>query len=249
MSTIHATGVSVRHAISRALATANLTPREATYRVLTAKARPDGRGGILRGEVSVRILRPDALSQLPPHEWVGWVNPDGAHPLMAVAPSGRERAGIPELLWMDVYPVTWDAWLRVVKDSLPEGTDALCPVTGITLDQARAYTRAADKLLPSTMNFSSVWGDDRLPWGQRPDPKRGRLGRPRFDQIPAVGSHPPGPYGIFDLGAWLWHWLDDGTLAGGTDENDPGFGLPATPQRGPVGFRCVLPFEHPSDAA
>ncbi len=244
MSTINATGVSVRHAISRALATANITPREATYRVLTARVRPDGRGGVVRGEVLVRISRPSSLAELPPQEWVGWVNPDGAHPLMAVVPSGRERAGVPELIWMDVYPVTWDAWLRVVNDGLPDRTDALCPVTGILPEQARAYARDAGKQLPSLMNVSSVWGEDRYPWGHRPDLKLGRVGRPRFDRVPPVGSHPPGSYGLFDLGAWLWHWLDDGTLAGGADERLPGFGLPVIAERGPVGFRCVCPFGH-----
>ncbi len=239
MSTIQATGVSVRHAVSRALATANLTPREATYKVLTARARVDRRGNVVRGEVSVRMQRPEALAQLPPDEWVGWVNPDGCHPLMTVVPSGSVREGRPGLVLMDIYPVTWDAWLRVVEDALPDRIDALCPVTGITIEQARDYARARGVRLPTLTELSSAWGDDRYPWGHKPDPRLGRVGRPRFDQVPPVGAHPPGADGLFGLGARLWHWVQDGGLAGGADERDPGFGLPPLPSRGPVGFRCA----------
>ncbi len=242
MSTTQAMGVSVRHAISRALATANLTPREATFRVLTAQARVDGRGNVNRGEVSLRIQQPSSLAALHPQEWVGWVNPDGQHPLMALVPSGRSHDGRPELLYMDIYPVTWDAWLRVMTDALPDRIDTLCPVTGVTHELAAAYAGCMGGRLPSATELSSAWGDERFPWGHRPDPRLGRVGRPRFDHLPPVGAHPPGAFGIFDLGAWLWHLLEDQTLAGGADDLDPGFGLPALEERGPVGFRCVQPF-------
>jgi hypothetical protein len=242
LSTIQATGVSVRHAISRALATANVTPREATYKVLTARARVDSRGNVRRGEVSLRIQRPESLARLLPAEWVGWVNPDGSHPLMTVLPSGRLRDGRPELIYMDIHPVTWDAWLRVMDDSLPDRIDALCPVTGVSHDQALAYTEAKGARLPSQLELSTAWGDDRYPWGHKPDPRLGRVGPPRFDHVPPVGAHPYGPFGIFDLGCWLWHWLDDGKISGGADELEPGFGVAPTPERGPVGFRCVMPF-------
>ena len=241
MSVIQATGVSIRHAISRALATSNLTPRESTYRVLTARGRVDARGNVVRGEVSLRIKRPTSLAQLPRQEWVSWVNPDGRHPLQTLMPSGRTPEGVPELVWMDIYPVTWAAWLRVMDDTLPDRIDALCPVTGLSLDQAEAYAAKIGGRLPSRLEMSSAWGDDRFPWGHRADAKHGRLGRPRFDHLPAVGAHPPTSFGLFDLGCWLWHWLEDGTLAGGADDRDPGFGVQAVPERGPVGFRCVAP--------
>jgi hypothetical protein len=242
LSSIQATGVSVRHAISRAIATANLTPREATYKVLTAQARADARGAVVRAEVSLRILGPGVLRELPPLEWVGWVNPDGQHPLMTLVPTGRQRDGEPELHYMDVYPVTWDAWLRRVDDHIPDGVDALCPVTGVSFEQAAAFASASGGRLPSMLEISAAWGDERFPWGHRPDAGLGRVGRPRFDRIPAVGAHPPAAFGIFDLGAWLWHWLDDGRLAGGADAAEPGFGLSPEEGRGPVGFRCVAPF-------
>lgn len=243
MSTTQAIGVSVRHAISRALATANLTPREATYRLLTATTRVDGHGAVARAEVSLRIAGPESLRTLPPHEWVGWTNPDGAHPLMTLVPTGRLHEGKPVLHWVDLYPVTWDAWLREMDDALPDRVDALCPVTGVSYEQALAFAEATGGRLPTALEFSTAWGDDRFPWGHRPDPRMGRIGRPRFDQLPSVGAHPPGPFGLFDLGAWLWHWLDDGRLSGGADDRDPGFGFDDKPGRGPVGFRCVRPFE------
>ncbi|MFH1468498.1 MAG: SUMF1/EgtB/PvdO family nonheme iron enzyme [Pseudomonadota bacterium] len=243
MSTIQATGVSVRHAISRALATANQAPREATYKVMGAKAMTDGRGRVVRAEVSLAIRSPAALEALPPLERVGWVNPDGAHPLMALVPADATPRGTPRLVHLDVYPVTWDAWLRVVPDHLPDRVDSLCPVTGVSWEQARDFAAATGRYLPENTLLSAVWGPDRYPWGHRPDPARGFVGRPRFDHIPAVGTHPPGEYGLFDLGAWLWHWVADGRLVGGCDETDPGFGLPPTELRGPVGFRCAAPFE------
>jgi hypothetical protein len=242
MSVISATGVSVRHAISRSLATANLTPREATFRVLTAQVRADAHGGVVRAEVSIRLRRPEALAALPPEEWVDWVNPDGLHPLMAVVPVGVQP-GAARLLFMDVFPVTWDAWLRVVNDALPDRVDPLFPVTGVSLEQAQRFATELGYRLPTSSEFSAAWGDERYPWGHKPDPRLGRVGRPRFDQLPPVGAHPPSSYGLFDLGAWLWHLLDDGSLAGGADEREPGFGLEHSPERGPVGFRCVCDLE------
>ncbi len=243
MSITQATGVTVRHAISRALATSNLTPREATYRLLTANVRLDGRGEVARAEVTLRIRGPSDLAELSFEEWVGWVNPDGRHPLMALVPTGRSAGGRPELVYMDIYPVTWDAWLRLMDDALPDRVDSLCPVTGVSIEQARAYAEARGARLPWPHEFSEAWGDDRFPWGHRSAPRLGRVGRPRFDRLPTVGSHPAGSFGIFDLGAWLWQWLEDGRLSGGADESDPGFSVSATPERGPVGFRCVAPRE------
>ncbi len=242
MSVIRATGVSVRHAISRSLATANLTPREATFRVLTARAQADAHGAVHRAEVSLRIQRPGALAGLSPEEWLGWVNPDGAHPLMTVIPIGAEPA-VGRLLFMDIFPVTWDAWLRVMDDALPDRVDPLFPVTGIGLEQAQAYSERLGRRLPTVAEYSAAWGDERFPWGHKPDPRMGRVGRPRFDQLPPVGAHPPSSQGLFDLGAWLWHLLADGSLAGGADERDPGFGLELREERGPVGFRCVSELE------
>ena len=241
MSTIHAAGVSVRHAISRAIATANLRPRDATYQVLTARADVGRSGRVLRGEVSLRLQSPAALQSLPLEERVGWVNPDGAHPLMALVPLPSEDGT--HFVYMDVYPVTWDAWLRVMDDTLPDGIDSLCPITSVELEQARTYARHRRVRLPSLQELRAVWGGERFPWGARPDPRLGRVGRPRFDQVHQVGLHPPASFAIFDLGAWHWQWLDDGSLAGGADELVPGFGADAQPQRGPLGFRCVQDLE------
>ncbi len=227
--------------MSRALATANVMPREATFQVLTARASVDSRGRVVRGEVSLRVQRPASLAGLPPEERVGWVNADGRHPLMALVPLAVESAST-RLLYMDMFPVTWDAWLREMEDSLPESVDGLCPITGIGLDQAQTYAAAVGKRLPTMVEFSAAWGEERYPWGHRRAPQLGRVGRPRFDHLPSVGLLPPGPYGVFDLGAWLWHWVAGGVLAGGCDAMDPGFGLPSEPHREPVGFRCVAPF-------
>lgn len=240
MSTIHATGISVRHAVSRALATANLTPLEATYQILTARVELDRRARVVRGEVSVRLRRPESLRVLPVGEQVGWVNPDGEHPLMTLIPLNPDGEGVRRFVYLDVYPVTWDAWLRVMDDHLPDEVDPLCPVTGVSLEQAAAYAGSLGRRLPRLSEFEAAWGEDAFPWGPRPDPRLGRVGRPRFDQLPPVGLHPPSSFGVFDLGAWLWQWMEDGRLGGAAeDEGIPLFRAVPDEHRWPVGFRCV----------
>jgi hypothetical protein len=240
LSTISATGLGVRHAISRAIATANLAPAEATYKVLSSRVDVDARQRVVRADVSVRIRAPFHDFDPADPSMAGWVNPDGLHPLMVVLNVREEGRALPHLVFMDVFPVTWDRWLTAMDDNLPDNIDPLCPVTGMGHPQALECARSFSKRLPTLAEFRAAWGRDRLPWGPREDVSFGRLGSPRYDQSPTVGLHPPSAGGVHDLGAWLWHWLVDGTLAGGADDMVPGFGLEAVPSRKPLGFRCAV---------
>lgn len=227
MSPISAVGINVRHAITRAMATVNRSPRQATWRLLSARVQLDARGRVAQGDVTLRVEQPRDLA-----EWgedlIGLVNPDGAHPLMAVVP-GRKG------LLMDIIPVTWDRWLRVHPDrAQPTHLDPWCPITGVTLEEAEAYARAVDKRLPDADEFRAAWGRQTFPWGPRPDPTLGRAAAPRFGEVPEVAVHPPGPGCFFDLGAWLHHWTSEGLVLGGL----PGL-LPADASAEPLGFRCV----------
>lgn len=225
MSVVHAAGFHVRHALARALATSNQPLTEATFRVLFARAHADARGRVSSAEVTVRIERPRPVRG--DDDELGLVNPDGAHPLMARVPGAASRL-------LDIWPVTWDRWARHAGGRAPGGVDPACPVTGIDHAQAAGYARAVGKALPEPEDLRAAWGRARYPWGEAPDPARGRAEPPRFGEIPEVGMLPPTAEGFYDLGAWLFQWTAEGGLYGGR----PGLAAEG-PDAEPRGFRCV----------
>jgi len=225
MSVVHAAGFHVRHAVSRALATSNLSPMEATYRVLSARAHLDGRGRVASAEVTVRIERPRPVRG--DDEEIGLVNPDGQHPLMARVPGRPDRL-------MDVLPVTRDRWARHAGGAVPPGADPWHPHVGVGFDAAQAYARAVGKVLPDPDDLRAAWGSARYPWGEAPDATRGRTEPPRYGDLVEVGTLPPTRAGFHDIGAWLHAWAADGALLGGL----PGLASAAHDAE-PCGFRCV----------
>lgn len=226
MTPISAVGVHVRHAIARALATVNRSPGEATWRLLAARVTLDARGRVREGEVTLNVE--PARDARDGADLAGLVNPDGEHPLMVVVP------GVPGLL-MDIFPVTWDRWLRLHPGhAILPAPDPWCPRTGLSLGEAMAYARAVGKRLPTGDELRAAWGREAFPWGPRPDPQLGRAAAARFGELPEVGMYPPDRAGQFDLGAWLHHHTADGLLLGGLP------GLVAAPaDASPVGFRCA----------
>ena len=229
---IHAIGIGIRHAVSRALATANLAPADATWRIVESRVQLDGKNRVVRGEVALDILHPTALASHDPSALLGVVNPDGDHPLMALIPAPRP-------FFMDVFPVTWNRWLRRQEDRLPPNLDPLCPRVDISVESCRSFGAQVGKRLPTEAEFRAAWGDEPFPWGERNHAALGRVGAPRFGHSPEVGLHPPSPMGLFDLGAWLWHWTEEGRLAGGSEGGAPEFSAAPHPDLGPVGFRLV----------
>lgn len=228
MPMVNASGVGVRHAISRALSTANLTLAEATFTVRSARVKLDARHRVLGAEVLVSVQQPRPVGAWSPEELEGCVNPDGQHPLMVRVPGERP-------FFLDVLPVTWLRWQRRNDISLPPGVDPLQPRTAVDLDEARSYAASVDKRLPTEAELARAWGGQRFPWGPEPDPMLGRHRAPRFDDLPEVGLHPPSPRGLFDLGAWLWQWTEEGSLFGGPE---PGAWPPVG--REPVGLRLAV---------
>ncbi len=230
MPNVSATGVTVRHAVSRALATANLAPREATYKVLSARAWAGRDRSIGRAEVFLSVDKPRPLPRWELHEIEGWVNPDGEHPLMTLV-------RLDDPLFVDVVPVTWDRWLQHRDERLPDNVDPLCPVTGLDRDRAGRFAEELGMRLPTASEYQAIWGAERFPWGDRRDLALGRHAPPRFGAVHEVGAHPP-VRGLSDIGAWLWHHLADGGYAGALHQGHPGFGVEDV--EGPIGFRCVL---------
>lgn len=231
MPIIHAVGVGVRHAVARALATANRPPGEATFRVVAARVELDGRRRVLRAEAQVQVESPRPVGAWSPEALRGLVNPDGEHPLMVRVPADRP-------FFIDALPVTWARWLRRVEDTLPPFTDPQCPRVGVSWEEASDFARRLGKRLPTVAELRQAWGPARFPWGPEPDPARGRVGAPRFGELPEVGLHPPSPLGLLDLGAWLWHWTAEGTVSGGAEDREPAFDRPRA-DLAPVGFRMV----------
>lgn len=225
---VHASAISVRHALARALATHNRSPADATFRFLTARATVDGRGRVVRADVTVR-LEP-TLTKLDSAEVVGLVNPTGLHPLMAVVP------GLPNVL-LDIFPVSWERWVRVRPGAMPAGIDGWTVRTGIEHADAAAWARSAGKRLPTATELRAAWGTSQFPWGNSPDPSAGLASAPKYDEVPQVALFPPNRAGFFDLGAWLWTWTDEGTLLGGA----PGL-VPGSPESRPFGLRCAADF-------
>ncbi len=233
MAAVHANGTGVRHAISRALATGNLAPLDASFRVKRARVDLDAHGDVARADVSIDILDPDRLSGATDGDLVGVVNPDGHHPLMVRLPGDDNVAPF----YMDMLPVSWSRWMEQHDVTLPPGTDRYCPYVGGSFDDAVAFAASQGKRLPTEAELRHAWGDKPLPWGDLPDPSHGRVGRPRYDVVPENGMHPPTRSGLFDLGAWLWQWLDDGRVAGGGPA-DSGFARDAA-GAWPIGIRLV----------
>ncbi len=230
MATTHAMGFNVRHAVSRALATANLSPTEATYKVLAARAWLNSGGDVARGEVTVSIRKPRPINEWEPHEISGWVNPDGDHP-------GMVLARLADPIFVDVLPVTWERWLRDnPHQTLPPGADPFHPRIGLTATEAADYAARVGHRLPRSEEFLKLWGRQRFPWGDDPSPDRGRATMPRYGEVAEVGLYPP-IGGVYDLGGWLWQRLADGGAAGVVQGMRPRAVEP--PAGEPVGLRLV----------
>jgi formylglycine-generating enzyme required for sulfatase activity len=222
----------MRHAIARALATANRAPTESTFKVLEARVELDGQKRVVRAQATIQVVEPRPVGDWSPRVLQGMVNPDGLHPLMIRVASARP-------FFMDIFPVTWDRWLRRIDDPLPARIDPQCPRTGVEHAEAQAFAAGLGKRLPSEEEMAGAWGEALYPWGPDSDPRQGRYKPPRFDHLPEVGLYPPGANGLYDLGAWLWHWTAQGTLRGGTIDFRPQKSKPPVPELVPRGFRLV----------
>ena len=225
MTVVHASALSVRHAIARSLATHNRHPSDATFRVVAARVSVDGRGRVVRADVSLSLEPP--AEDLGEPRAAGLVNPTGNHPLMAVVPGTRTL--------LDVIPVSWERWLKVLPGKLPGHAEPARMRGGVEFAMAQAFARAADRRLPTEAELRAAWGSQRFPWGDHPDPSRG-LGEPlRYDEVPEVGLFPPSRSGFFDLGCGAWAWTEEGTLLGGL----PGL-APGDAHAAPCGLRLAL---------
>ena len=135
--------------------------------------------------------------------------------------------------FIDKYPVTNTAFKKFLdathyhpKDDLnflrdwtngtyPEGWSNK-PVTWVSLEDARAFSKWAGKRLPHEWEwqFAAQGSDGRpYPWGSEwqnsavPNPEKGRT----LHAPDAVDAHPSGasPFGVMDLVGNVWQWTDE----------------------------------------
>ncbi|HVT98341.1 MAG TPA: SUMF1/EgtB/PvdO family nonheme iron enzyme [Acidobacteriaceae bacterium] len=91
-----------------------------------------------------------------------------------------------------------------------------CPVTWVSLEDARAYARWAGKRLPHEWEwqYAAQGADERIyPWGNQwdpsavPPPDKGRA----LTGPAEVTAHPRGasPFGVMDMVGNVWQWTDE----------------------------------------
>ncbi|WP_229219464.1 SUMF1/EgtB/PvdO family nonheme iron enzyme [Duganella sp. BJB1802] len=107
-------------------------------------------------------------------------------------------------------------FLRHWQGGAPRPAEANSPVTWVSIEDARAYCRAAGKRLPHEWEwqFAAQGNDGRLyPWGNEwdaalvPAPSSAR----ELPPLPPVGQHPKGasPFGVEDMVATVWQWTEE----------------------------------------
>ena len=113
--------------------------------------------------------------------------------------------------YVDIYEVTHEEYKAFdPAHIIPEGKKRF-PMTGLSLNEARAYAAAIGKRLPSATEWEkAARGTDgrAYPWGDTYQPEFANLGgKPG---LMAVGSFPKGksPFGTHDMAGNAWEWVD-----------------------------------------
>jgi sulfatase modifying factor 1 len=119
------------------------------------------------------------------------------------------RGAAPRLFVDDRYLERWQGPL-----SLGAGVDPDAAVTGVSWFAARAYCAASGARLPTWSEWEYAAAADATRADARTDPAwRQKMldwyatlgGRP----LPPVGRDPANLYGVHDLAAGVWEWVDD----------------------------------------
>lgn len=155
-------------------------------------------------------------SYAPPPEGMVFVPPGhflmGSDEPVADAVEGPVRSVFLPGFYIDRHEVTNREYQAFdPSHTYPEGQDDW-PVTGVSIEEARAYARSVGKRLPTSAEWEkAARGTDgrRYPWGDAFERNKANLGG-RDDLMP-VGSFPEGasPYGAEDMTGNAWEWVDD----------------------------------------
>ncbi|WP_405135486.1 SUMF1/EgtB/PvdO family nonheme iron enzyme [Nocardia sp. NBC_01388] len=188
----------------------------------------------------IQSVPADAIGDAPNGEQL--VQPDRIrHPIdgrsMTWIPEGVYLSGpLDQPVWLpgyhiDTYPVTNSDYKMFVNavgyppprhwdGSNPPAEIVGHPVVWVTHDDADAYTRWANKKLPSTAQWEkaargtvgATW-----PWGNQPTPAKCNCKvRDRSGATTPVDRYKSGasPFGVFDLAGNVWEWLSTTSAPG-----------------------------------
>jgi len=142
----------------------------------------------------------------------------------SVMSSGRDKVRL-ESFYMDIYPVTNEAYARVITDWKYDPEKRNYPVVGISYDSILEYCRLTGKRLPTEAEWEKAARGDqderRYPWGDVFDEKKCQCRKFFFHlirKVTAVNVHEAGktPYGCYDMIGNVWEWtateVDDGRV-------------------------------------
>ena len=151
----------------------------------------------------------------PPPDGMVFV-PPGAFLLGSEAPDAPEdegplRTAFLRGFYIDQYEVSHAQYKAFAPDhEIPPGKEQF-PVTGLSLEEARAYAAGVGKRLPTADEWEkAARGTDgrAYPWGN--EYKEGYANLGGTDGLVAVGSFPRGvsPYGAHDMTGNAWEWVE-----------------------------------------
>ncbi len=129
----------------------------------------------------------------------------------APADVGALRSAFLPAFYIDIYEVTHTDYKTVNPAyTIPEGK-ADFPVTGLSLEEARAYAAAIGKRLPTAAEWEKAarGTDGRVfPWGDTF--QEGFANLVGKESLVPVGSFPKGvsPYGAHDMIGNAWEWVE-----------------------------------------
>ncbi len=124
---------------------------------------------------------------------------------------GPLRTDFLPAFYIDTYEVTHEQYKAFDPAHIIPTGKAAYPLTGLSLEEARAYAAAIGKRLPTAAEWEKAarGTDGRVyPWGDSYQPEYANLGgKPG---LMAVGSFPKGqsPFGTHDMAGNAWEWVD-----------------------------------------
>ncbi len=174
-----------------------------------------------------------------------------------------EKRVMVEAFYMDIYPVTNDAYNKVIASRKINPAERNHPVTGLTYDQIMKYCRLVGKRLPSEAEWEKAARGDRdqrpYPWGDSFDRKkcncRGLLFLKKRPITPVDAFNgSKSPYGCIDMMGNVWEWTgtridEEGCILKGGSCTSPSKKYLTIPSRLVVnktdinlnyGFRCCV---------
>jgi len=120
-----------------------------------------------------------------------------------------------ESFYMDIYPVTNEAYSKVITDWKYDPNKSLFPAVGLSLDEIMEYCRLTGKRLPTEPEWEKAARGDKdarlYPWGDTFSAQKCHCRRFFFlliNRVTSVTTYKEGksPYGCYDMIGNVWEW-------------------------------------------